>query len=230
MNYFAIFLSLLKDRKSFLEEIHESKQLKTKISALLICSFCCFAFYGAIIGSFHSFPQALSSAIKLPALFLITLVVCLPALYIFNALFGSRKTLAQHFTYIISAASVISLLLCGFAPVVLFFLITISPVKDYAFYLVLNVAIFAIAGIFGVSFLYQAMRPNAEDDDPNVKLRASILRFWLGLYGFVGSQLGWTLRPFFGTAGQFEFFRPREGSFFTGVWNALKHMLTNGNQ
>jgi hypothetical protein len=121
------------------------------------------------------------------------------------------------------------LLLCGFAPVVLFFLITISPVKDYAFYLVLNVAIFAIAGIFGVSFLYQAMRPNAEDDYPNVKLRANILRFWLGLYGFVGSQLGWTLRPFFGTAGQFEFFRPREGSFFTGVWNALKHMLANGN-
>jgi hypothetical protein len=94
MNYFAIFLSLLKDRKSFLEEIYESKQLKTKISALFICSFCCFAFYGAIIGSFHSFPQALSSAIKLLALFLITLVVCLPALYIFNALFGSKKTLA----------------------------------------------------------------------------------------------------------------------------------------
>jgi hypothetical protein len=229
MNYFSIFLSLLKDRKSFLEEIHESKQLKTKIAALFICSFCCFAIYGAIIGSFHSLPQALSSAIKLPALFLITLVVCLPALYIFNALFGSKKTLAQHFTYIISAASVISLLLCGFAPVVLFFLITISPVKDYAFYLVLNVAIFAIAGIFGVSFLYQAMRPNAEDDDPNVKLRANILRFWLGLYGFVGSQLGWTLRPFFGTAGQFEFFRPREGSFFTAVWSALKHLLINGN-
>jgi hypothetical protein len=41
------------------------------------------------------------------------------------------------------------------------------------------------------------------------------------LYGFVGTQLGWTLRPFFGTGNTFELFRPREGSFFTAVWESL---------
>jgi hypothetical protein len=230
MNYFSIFISLLKDRQAFLEEIHTGIQLKNKISALLICSFCCFAIYGGIIGSFHSPLQALASAVKLPALYLITLIVCLPALYVFNALFGSKKTITQHFTYILSTASVIALLLCGFAPVILFFLITISPVKDYAFYLLLNVAVFAITGIFGVSFLYQAMRPSDDTEtDPNVRLRANILRFWLGLYGFVGSQLGWTLRPFFGSPGQFEFFRPREGNFLSGVWNTLMGLLFGGS-
>lgn len=228
MNYAAIFLNLLQDRQTFLQDIHAGKRLHSKISALMLCSFCCFAVYGAIIGSFHSPAQAISSALKLPALYLITLLVCVPALYIFNALFGSQKTVAQHFTYVLSAASVIALLLCGFAPVTLFFVITITPIKDYSFYLLLNVAVFAFTGIFGVSFLYQAMRPT-DEASPNAKLRATILRFWLGLYGLVGSQLGWILRPFFGSPGQFELFRPREGNFLSGVWNAAMNVLLGGS-
>jgi hypothetical protein len=90
--------------------------------------------------------------------------------------------------------------------------------------------VFTLTGIFGVSFLYQAMRPEAvSDEDLNVQLRSNILRLWLILYGFVGSQLGWTLRPFFGTpTDQFQWFRPREGNFLTGVWNALISMLSGG--
>ena len=227
MNYFSTFTALLKDRQNFLEEIHQGVQLKTKISALLLSSFLCFAAYGAIIGSFHSYRQALSSMVKLPALYLITLVVCLPALYIFNALFGSRKTLAQHFTYVLSAAAVIALLLCGFAPVMLFFLMTLS-VKEYSFYLLLNVFIFMVTGVFGVSFLYQAMRPVAGDNEvaDTVKIRNRILQFWLMLYGFVGSQLGWTLRPFFGSPGSFEVFRPKDGNFITGILQAIGRVLS----
>ncbi len=229
MGEFNVFLALLKDRKSFIDDIDHHVQLQTKISALLIWSFCCFALYGAIIGAFHSPQQAIASAIKLPALYLLTLVVCLPALYIFNALFGSTKTIAQHFTYILSAAAVIALLLCGFAPVTLFFLMTINS-QDHAFFLLLNVVIFALTGIFGVSFLYQAMRPTANAElDAHVHLRSNILRFWLMLYGLVGSQLGWTLRPFFGSAGPFEVFRPREGNFLTGVWNAILTLMLGGN-
>jgi hypothetical protein len=226
MNYISTFFSLLKDRQSFLQEIHQGERLKSKISALMLCSFCCFAAYGAIIGSFNSWEQAISSAIKLPALYLITLTVCLPALHIFNSLFGSRKSIAQHFTYVLSAASVISLLLAGFAPIVLFFITTLNPNKDYSFYMLMNVVVFAITGVFGVSFLYQSMRPSSEiDGDENIKVRDQILRLWLILYGFVGSQLGWTLRPFFGSSETFILFRPREGNFLVGVWTALRHVL-----
>ena len=223
MNYFSVVGTLLRDREAFLEEIHQGRKLKTKISALLLSSFCFFAIYGAIIGASHSPLQILSSTIKLPALYLITLLVCLPTLYIFNVLFGSKQTIGQHFTYLLTAISVISLLLCGFAPVTLFFLITVN---DYSFFLLLNVAIFALTGVLGVSFLYKIMRPIAKDEvDEGVKIRTNILKFWLVLYGFVGSQLGWTLRPFFGSPGQFELFRPREGSFFTGVWNAMMSLI-----
>ena len=90
MNYFSIVISLLRDRKEFLAEVYDGVRLKTKMAALLISSSCFFTIYGAIIGSFRSLPQVASSAIKLPALYLITLVICLPTLYIFNALFGSK--------------------------------------------------------------------------------------------------------------------------------------------
>jgi hypothetical protein len=225
MNYITTFFSLLKDRHTFLQEIHHGERLSSKISALMLCSFCCFASYGAIIGSFNSWQQAISSAIKLPALYLITLMVCLPALHIFNSLFGSRRSITQHFTYILSAASVIALLLAGFAPIVLFFITTMNPNKDYAFYLLMDVAVFMTTGIFGVSFLYRAMRPAADEADENTKVRDQILRLWLVLYGFVGSQLGWTLRPFFGASETFILFRPREGNFIIGVWMALRNVL-----
>ncbi len=270
MNPFASALRLLQDRDTFVNEIHEHQQLNQKITSLLFSSFFFFALYGAIIGSFHSLPQAVSSAIKLPSLYLITLLISLPALYIFNVLFGSRQSLAQHFTFVLAAASVISVLLCGFAPITFFFLTT-ATAKDYYFFLLLNVGIFGLTGVMGVSFLYNVMRPTDEPEDAKpwhlgetsdrptrsgqpeaqspepqavtassaaakmpvssakgggTKTRRQVLQLWLCLYGFVGSQLGWTLRPFFGSPGDFELFRPREGNFITGVWNALISFLT----
>jgi hypothetical protein len=212
---------LLRDRFSFIDEIHHSEKLNSKIVSLLFTSFSCFAIYGAIIGATNTNTpiQILSSAIKLPALYLVTLIVCLPTLYIFNAFFGSRSTIRQHWAYLLSTITVISVLLCGFAPITLFFLLTVN---DKFFFLLLNVAIFALTGILGVSFLYRTMKPTEQDEQVgNVKIRKNILKFWLVLYGFVGTQLGWTLRPFFGTGNTFELFRPREGSFFTAVWESL---------
>jgi hypothetical protein len=216
---------LLKDRFSFVREIHDSERLNSKIISLLIASFSCFGIYGAIIGATNSTTpvQILASAIKLPALYLITLIVCLPTLYIFNAFFGSRSSITQHWAYLLSAITVISVLLCGFAPVSLFFLLTVN---DKLFFLLLNVAIFGLTGVLGVSFLYQTMKPTDEEEQSgNTKIRKNILRFWLGLYGFVGTQLGWTLRPFFGTGKGFELFRPREGSFFISIWESLYKLM-----
>jgi hypothetical protein len=216
---------LLKDRLSFITEIQNSEKLNSKIISLLGISFSCFAIYGSIIGASNSHTpiQILASAIKLPALYLITLIVCIPTLYIFNAFFGSSSTMRQHWAYLLSAITIISVLLCGFAPVSLFFLLTVN---DKFFFLLLNVAIFALTGILGISFLYRIMKPAEDDVEPSsIRVRKRILQFWLGLYGFVGTQLGWTLRPFFGTGKSFELFRPREGSFFTAIWESIHRLM-----
>jgi hypothetical protein len=222
---YSTLLHLLRDRQSFLEEIHNNERLNSKILALLGISFGGFFVYGGIIGATNrqQLLQIISSAIKLPALYLITLIVCVPTLYIFNAFFGSQRSMKQHWAYLLTAIAVIAVLLCSFAPVSLFFLLTVN---DKFFFLLLNVAIFALTGILGISFLYRMMKPiDSDDTAPNIKLRTNILRFWLMLYGFVGTQLGWTMRPFFATGNTFQWIRNTEGSFFTAIVESVQRFI-----
>jgi hypothetical protein len=223
IKYFTVLIGLLRDRKIFLEEISQGVRLPSKIISLLVCSSLFLAIYGGIIGAYHSWMQALSSAVKLPALYLITLLICLPALYFSNIIFGSRRTFGQHLVLVLTAVSVTSVLLFSFAPITLFFLITTN---NYQFLILLNVVIFAATGFIGISSLYNATNVVLEQDDESMKTRQKILQFWLFLYAFVGSQLGWTLRPFFGTPGSiFQLFREREGNFYLSVIQAISYIL-----
>ncbi|CAN1208644.1 Actin-binding WH2 domain-containing protein [Tumidithrix helvetica PCC 7403] len=236
MPFFSVLIALLSDRDRFIEEIYDGIKINTKIVGLLVCSSIFLAIYGGLIGAVSSWMQVLSSAAKLPFLFLITLAICLPALYFFNVYFGAKTRLDQYAAILLCAVTITSTLLFGFSPVTLFFLITTD---NYSFFLLLNVAIFTLTGLIGVYFLYQVLLPKVEPltldqalaradtlVDKNRKVRISILKFWLGLYAFVGSQMAWTLRPFFGSFGsKFDLFRPREGNFYLAVWNSIRQMF-----
>jgi hypothetical protein len=53
-----------------------------------------------------------------------------------------------------------------------------------------------------------------------------LLYIWILLFGFVGTQLAWTLRPFFGSPGQpFELFRDIEGTFYSNILQTLGSLL-----
>jgi hypothetical protein len=50
---------------------------------------------------------------------------------------------------------------------------------------------------------------------------------WMLIFGLVGTQMAWVLRPFFGKAGsEFQWFSPRGSNFFQGVWEALRSLLS----
>ncbi len=51
------------------------------------------------------YEQTLAAAVKVPLLFLLTLIVTFPSLYVFNALVGSRLSLASVFHLLIAALS-----------------------------------------------------------------------------------------------------------------------------
>jgi hypothetical protein len=220
---FEILMQLLRDRSLFLTEIEESKQLDKKIISLLICSSIFFALYGAIIGSIQGWLQILSSAFKLPALYLLTLLICLPTLYFLDIIFGSKRTFAQYVTLLLASMSMISVMLFGFAPVTLFFRLSMN---DYYFFLLLNLIILAITGIIGIKFFYQAMISFISKETESSPNRHKLIKFWLFLYGFVGSQLGWTLRPFFGIPERpFALFREIESNFYVEVIKLIGNVL-----
>jgi len=223
MNDLAVIETILRNRYHFFIEVRDGVQLQAKMRAMLISSIIFLALYGAVLGSTHSLWQALSSAVKLPILFLATLVVCSPTLYFFNVLFGSNQSLTQNVALILTAITVTSVLLLSFAPIVLFFLLTTS---GYQFFKLLNVGIFTISGWMGVLFLSQGMRVVASAGKEGSSARHNVVRLWIILYAFVGSQMAWTLRPFIGAPSmKFELFRQLGGNFYSNIFASIGELL-----
>ncbi|MBE2200244.1 MAG: actin-binding WH2 domain-containing protein [Anaerolinea sp.] len=220
---FSIVEKILRNRHAFFEEVREGVDLQAKMRAMLISSICFFALYGAVMGSTHSLWQTLSSAAKLPILFLATLFVCVPSLYFFSLLFGSNQSLSQNITIILTAITVTAVLLLSCAPITLFFLLTTT---QYQFFKLLNVAIFAVSGLMGVVFLYQGMKIVSNPELEGANTRRWVLIFWMFVYAFVGSQMAWTIRPFIGAPGtKFELFRQLGGNFYSNVIYSIGEIL-----
>ncbi len=223
MSSLTIIESILRDRQAFFSEIRQGKELNEKMQAMLISSVMFLALYGAVLGSTHSLWQALSSAFKLPLLFLATLVVCAPTLYFFNLIFGSNQSLTQNVSLMLTAITVTAVVLLSFAPIVLFFLLTSS---NYQFFKLLNVGVCAVAGVIGVLFLSQGMRAVSLGGSEGAGARMIVVQLWILVYAFVGSQVAWTLRPFIGAPSmKFELFRQLGGNFYTNIFASIGEIL-----
>jgi hypothetical protein len=54
----------------------------------------------------------------------------------------------------------------------------------------------------------------------------ALLYIWILLFGFVGTQLAWTLRPFFGSPGKpFSLYREIDGNFYAEIFRTLSHLF-----
>jgi hypothetical protein len=211
---------------------------------LAVTSLVLGALYGVFMGLYGvvgpapgmRMRQFLATTVKVPSLFLLTLLVTFPSLYVFSALSGSRL-LARDTLRLVLVAIVVNLaVLASFGPVTGFF--TLST-DSYPFLVVLNVVFFALAGLVGLAFLWRALKavfsarstgaqPRA--GEPGERRSRAVLVAWTVIYAFVGAQMGWILRPFIGAPYlRFEFFRSREESFFHGFLRALGRALDLGD-
>ncbi len=224
--------------------------------------------YGACMGSFSVFRgadaallQVIASILKVPALFVLTLIVTFPSLYVFNALVGSRLQIVSVLRLLVASLAVTVTVLGSLGPIVAFFS---ASTTSYPFMLLLNVIVFAVAGLFGMAFLLQTLHrlslippepePRPETDlgveeapvelTPVLPRRATsaleppderalskhvkaVFRCWILLYGLVGAQMGWVLRPFVGRPYlPFSWFRPRESNVFQGIWTAFTNLFS----
>lgn len=214
---------LLQNRDAYIRDIVDGVGLRNKAKQLTKLSSAAFLLYGLIIGSHQNLLQALSSAIKLPILFLLTIAVCMPALHIFSSFFGSRRSALQTFVWLLTATTTMAISLVGWAPVSLFFAVTTT---NYQFFKLLNVLFFFISGVLGVLVLSRLYSAFPEREQENKRTRMILLRAWFVLYAFVGTQLAWTLRPFFGAPSlPFEFVRQFGGNFYTDILRALAHIF-----
>jgi hypothetical protein len=221
---FAVVETILRDRHQFFEEIREGVGVQEKTRSMVVSTAAFLAVYGAVLGSTHSLLQALSSATKLPLLFLITLAICVPALYVLSVLFGASQRLTQSIALVLSAITVTAVLLLSFAPITFFFMLTTS---GYQFFKLLNVLFFLIAGSLGMVFLSQGVHVvSTSDKQEGAKMRRLLLYVWIVLYAFVGSQMAWTLRPFIGYPdARFELVRELGGNFYSNILISFGEVL-----
>jgi len=218
---FAMSEWIMRDRVSFFDEIRTRRDLGPKLRSMVISTIIYLALYGLVMGISNSWQQALMSAIKLPVLFLVTLLICLPTLYFFNLLYGSQLTFGQTAGLMMAAVTVTAALTLAFASITLFFWLT---VPDYGFFILLNVGVLAVTAWWGLSFLRQGMR-HIQRGAPQARM-GRILTVWIAIYAFVGTQMGWALKPFFGAPGQpFEIIRRTEGTFYTSVFRIILGLL-----
>jgi hypothetical protein len=225
MDHLTIIEIILRSRRKFFTEIRQQIDVPQKIRAMLVSCLVFLAIYGLVMGASHSIPQALASFVKLPVLFLATLAICTPSLHFFNILFGSKQTMLQTIALILTAISTTSVLLFSLAPITFFFLISSS---QYDFFKLLNVVFFALAGFLGVFFLRQGMQitTETEDEREGLKTRRLIFVLWIVLYGFVGSQMAWTLHPYIGEPSlPFRLFDNWGGNFYSDVLWSLNVLL-----
>jgi hypothetical protein len=194
--------------------------------------------------------QIVAAMVKLPALFALTLLVTLPSLYVFNALVGSQLALRTVVRLLLAALSVTIAVLASLGPIVAFFSVSTT---SYPFMILLNVVVFAASGMLGLAFLLQTLHrlslipppsevlrepapvdneaatPSALDpvDDQMLGRHVKIVfRIWVVVFGLVGAQMGWVLRPFIGNpSSPFVWFRHRESNFFEAVIQAFGNLF-----
>jgi len=209
---------IMRDRQGFYAEVKARCELGIKLRYMILSSLACLALYGLAMGIPNGWQQALSSTVKLPLLFLETLLICLPALYFFNLLFGSQLTFSQLSALMMAAITVTSALTLSFASVALFLWISVG--EQYTILILLNVVVLAVSSWWGLVFLRQGMT-YVYAGASQVRQR-NILVVWLLIYAFVGTQMAWSLRPFFGVPGEpFVFLRGEGGTFFDSVLTAI---------
>ena len=96
-------------------------------------------------------------------LFLLTLVVTFPSLYVFNALVGSRLKMLPTLKLLVASLAVNMAVLASLGPILAFFSVS-TP--NYGFIVLMNVAVFAIAGLLGLTFLIQTLNRLAGSETP----------------------------------------------------------------
>lgn len=248
--------------------------------------------------------QTFASMCKVPLLFFLTLLVTFPSLYVFNALVGSKLRGIPVLKLLIASLAVNLSVLASMGPILAFFSVS-TP--NYSFIVLLNVVVFAIAGVLGVVFLIQTLnrlsnaqkssshqsmqrtlptvssvrgsasgveknsanpaeavsadvvqatqvqyygdslggtqalpgksqtknqtghRPGPLDQLEGVVLGYHVRKVffcWIIVFGLVGAQMGWVLRPFIGAPNtEFSWFRVRSSNFFEAVASTIYNLM-----
>ena len=182
--------------------------------------------YGAAMGWWRDPQQALSVAIKFPLIILLTTLGNALINGMLAPLLGLNIPFRQSFSAVVMSFAITSAILGAFSPLIAFMVWNAPPMSPqavtgpaYSLIKLVHVAVIAFAGVVGNARLFQLLAQLG--GNKNVARR--VLFAWLAGNLFLGSQLGWILRPFIGSPElPVEFFRATalHGNFYENVFHS----------
>lgn len=199
----AVIEALLKQPGRIL---HECKQGGGRVAVVLaVAAVLCLVVFGTLLGFFSGGTQHWAAPVKIVLGVVVSVVICLPSLYIFSALGGMDGRVWHVAGLLLATIALTSVLLLGFAPVVWIFS---QSTESVAFIGFLALAFWIISLLFGFRLLLAA----ASRFGLTVNF---YLVVWMGIFLVVTLQMATALRPIIGTAGTFL---PTQKKFFLEHW------------
>lgn len=180
--------------------------------------------YGFAIGLWRAPLLGVYVAVKMPLLIFFTLLVNGFLNGLLAQILGSGLSFRQTLTACLMCFAIFGLMVGSFSPIVIGMVLDSpppgSPQGDlwYRVLLLTHTAVIAAAGIVSNHKLLRLIEHFAGDARTGRRTFFS----WLAGNLFVGAQLSYVLRPFFGNPGlEVEFLRahPFQGNFYEAVWH-----------
>lgn len=162
--------------------------------------------YGFVVGTFSGGDQLWASPIKVAGGLLVAGLICLPSLYIFSCLAGSRASFKQVAGLVAGLLAIMTLLLIGFAPVAWVFSQSTESIPMMGF---LHLTFWTVAMYFAVAFFRAGFNAVVAEKDNGV------FQVWMTVFVIVVLQMSTALRPIIGQA---DTFLPAEKRFFLEHW------------
>jgi len=196
-------LTLLRDRDRFWEALRLQELGWQDILGPAVFVVCVCSVYGAVLAGWRSPLLSLYVALKLPVLFLGTIVIVAVFNWITASFLGADLSFRATVFVVFAAMTIGCWIMLSLVPVALFFLLSGMPDVGtneelrYAHNAILttHIVILALAGIAGNAALFKGLRHVV-----NHRCSVPVLfLFWLSAFAFVGCQMSWILRPFVGS-------------------------------
>jgi hypothetical protein len=175
------------------------------IGQMLLITVACSLGYGVVVGTFSGGTQLWAAPAKIAAGLILSAAICLPSLYIFTCLSGSRARFVEVCGLLAGLLMLMTILLIGFAPVAWIFS---QSTDSVAWMGGLHLVFWCVATAFGVRFLKQGFARTEARSQAGVNI-------WIIIFLLVALQMATALRPIVGKS---ETFFSAEKKCFIAHW------------
>lgn len=202
---FAIVDALLKRPARLAYELTRGRRRQVQWT-LSLATALCMLLYGFMMGAFSGGHQLWAVPVKVACGTFVTAAICLPSLYIFACLGGSRLSFHDVLGLMLLMLTLNAVLLVGFAPVTWIFA---QSTETVAFMGVMHLAFWGIGLYFGISLLWRAFGYLGDR-------LSSVIGVWAIIFIVVTLQMTSTLRPL---VGRYEGFNLQGKKCFLSLWS-----------